>query len=85
MMQQSFADDDVRETLSDQFIIVPVKADSQLGKAVDVKIVPTIVGIIPTIDGGQPIGSFVGYLDPQGLRSFALNIKIKATARNGKR
>lgn len=77
MMNASLADESVRGSLAD-FVIIGVDIDSDFGETSGVKVVPTLVGVVPNLDGGEPVSSFQGFLTPPQLKAF-----VEMTHRQG--
>ncbi len=68
----SINDKNVRNLLNDKFILLWVDVESDLAKGSGIKFVPTIVIIKPNKNGGDPVGSNVGYLDSESFKQFIL-------------
>lgn len=77
MMNDSLADASVQTALAD-FVIVGVDIESDFGKTSGVTVVPTLVGVVPNLEGGEPVSSFQGFLTPPQLKAF-----IETTHRQG--
>ncbi len=53
------------------FVLIKVNVEkSELAKMVGIKIVPTVIVILPSENSGEPIGSFVGYMDKDKFKEF---------------
>lgn len=79
-MVTSFMDDSVQTTLKD-YVVVGVDVDSSdLAKMIEVFAVPTLVGVVPNEEGGEPVSSFQGFLDPKQLKSFIEMTRLRGTA-----
>lgn len=70
LMNDSFNSDEVR-SMPDDVLIVGINIESsQFARNVGIRTVPTLIAIKPTHDGGEPLETFVGFLNPQQLSSF---------------